>query len=403
MDKSKSLKGLKCWVWLSSLERISPKTRCQLARQFNNPEGLWNASEKEIREIPFINPAVMEDLLNKKKREEAGKKLAEVTELGIEVVTLDDDMYPAGLKNIYDPPLVLYVKGKLAGESAGAIAIVGSRRATSYGRRVTEAISRGLAGLGITVVSGMARGIDSYAHIGALAAGGRTVAVLGCGLDIAYPRENAGLMERIAGCGAVVSEYLPGVHPTPYSFPMRNRIISGMCEGVVVVEAGERSGSLITADFALQQGREVFAVPGNIDSINSIGTNRLIKEGAKMVTCIDDILEELRGFAGLKEHGNLRGENNNIGDGDVPEGGEKRSLSGRKKALMALLAKLDGDEKKVVKCIVREPLHIDAISRASGLSIQDVSSILLMLELKGIVEQEPGKVFRLRDFGNVSG
>ena len=287
---------------------------------------------------------------------------------------MEDELYPAYLKNIYDPPLVLYMKGTIQ-EEEKYLAVVGSRRATSYGLDMAKKISRELAECGITVVSGMARGVDSFAHMGALEVKGRTIAVLGCGLDIVYPYENKKLMENIIESGACLSEYLPGTTPVPGNFPARNRIISGISLGVVVIEAGERSGSLITANFALEQGREVFALPGNVNSIKSTGTNKLIKEGAKIVTGIDDILEELNIY--FIEENTKVSFNKNLQD--------ERILRG-----------LDNDEKKVVECLKLESMHIDNIARKTGFGIQLVNSILVMLELKGVVEQLPGKIFKLK-------
>jgi DNA processing protein len=255
------------------------------------------------------------------------------------------------------------------------LAIVGSRRASSYGIRMAQTIATELSKYGITVVSGMARGVDSYAHRGAIDAGGRTIAVLGCGLDIVYPSENKKLMENIISSGACISEYLPGTTPIPGNFPARNRIISGISLGVIVIEAGERSGSLITANFALEQGREVFALPGNVNNYNSTGTNKLIKEGAKMVTGIDDILEEI---------------NISFTEEKVKDFFSQRFKGGE------LLKGLDDDEKKVAECLKLEPLHIDVIARKTGLSIALINSILIMLELKGVVEQLPGKIFKLK-------
>jgi len=211
----------------------------------------------------------------------------------IKILHLQDKDYPENLKHIYQPPSTIYVRGELLPEDSIAVAIVGSRRATYYGLKNAQELGCKLASCGVTVVSGLARGIDTAAHKGALAAGGRTIAVLGSGLDVIYPPENKQLAEDITKSGAVISEFAPNTRPTRYNFPKRNRIISGLTLGVVIVEADKRSGSLITANFALGQGREVFALPGKIDSATSCGTHDLIKQGAKLVGSVEDIIEEL--------------------------------------------------------------------------------------------------------------
>jgi len=362
------------WIWLSSLTRISPKKCKQLIDYFGNPENIWNAKEKELKILPFITKTNYEELIDPKKKLNSEKIFNTVNRLGIKIITIKDSNYPAFLKNIYDPPVVLYVRGSIIADE-NYVAVVGSRKATPYGLRTAEDISCKLTKYGITVVSGMARGIDSSVHKGAVKYGGRTVAVLGCGVDISYPAENESLMEKIISSGAVISEFVPGTPPLSRNFPLRNRIISGMSLGVVVIEAGERSGSLITAELALEQGREVFAVPGNINSSNSLGTNKLIKDGAKMVTSVDDILEEIRIFINV--------DNNYYVSNKVDD---KLNFFG-----------LDSDEKKIVKCLMHEPMHIDSLAHMCGLSSQAINALLLMMELKGIIEQMPGKIFMLKN------
>jgi len=363
----------KYWVWLSSLNKITPRRRYQLIKYFTGPEILWTASKEDLTKIPFITREIIEHLTDKEQRAAADGNLERLKSLGIDIVTIDDELYPDYLKHIYDPPVVLYIKGRLV-KDENVIAVVGSRNASGYGLGMAERLSYELAERGITVISGMARGIDTSAHNGALKADGRTIAVLGCGLDIIYPEENRGLMKEITDKGAVISEYLPGTPPAPFNFPARNRIISGTSLGVVVVEANNRSGSLITAHFALDQGREVFAVPGNVGSLNSIGTNKLIKDGAKMVTGIDDILEELKIYKNAK--------NNNY------------SVPGNTGWIVDTL---DSEEKKILECLFLESMHMDLIVRKTGLCIQNVNSMLVMMELKGMVEQMPGKIFRLKE------
>ncbi|MCX7746988.1 MAG: DNA-processing protein DprA [Clostridia bacterium] len=366
--------SLKYWIWLSSIPGIGSKRVLSLIDYLGSPEAIWNASEVQLRQAPNMTPGALKRILERKFRDELNKNLERIYDQKIGVITIQDPDYPYYLKNIYDPPIALYVKGSLEKDEK-VIAVVGSRKATPYGLKIAESLSCELASCGITVISGMAKGIDAYAHQGALKAGGRTIGVMGCGPDIVYPRENKELIEKAARSGAIISEYLPGVLPVPFHFPARNRIISGMALGVVVIEAGERSGSLITANFALEQGRDVFAVPGNVNSDNSKGTNRLIRDGAKLVTSVEDILEELN--ISLQVNPNLNASKN------------------RENTLV--LKGLDSDERKIAECLMEEPLHIDTLARKCGTTIGAVNSLLVMLELKGVVEQLPGKVFKLRN------
>ncbi|HEX9060388.1 MAG TPA: DNA-processing protein DprA [Clostridia bacterium] len=366
--------NLKYWVWLSSMPGIGPLKRKRLIESFGDPKLIWEVGSAELKCLDYLRINDVDQLINQKYRDESERIFEEIYKQGIRVITIQDELYPYYLKNIYDPPVVLYYKGTIQ-KNEKMVAVVGSRKASGYGLKMAEKLSEQLSENGITVISGLARGIDTYAHRGAMKSSGRTIAVLGCGIDIVYPWENKLLMEKITTQGAVISEYIPGVQPRPQNFPARNRIISGASLGVVVIEAGERSGSLITADFALEQGRDVFAVPGNIESSTSIGTNRLIKEGAKIVTCIEDILEELCGTSPVER--------------------PKKIVS--KKPLVNKFTELDIEETAVVEKLVDEPLHIDALALKCEMAVQTVSSILVMLELKGVVEQLPGKIFKLND------
>lgn len=359
---------LKYWVWFSSLVKISPCRRLKLLEYFNDPACLWECTEEELRKLPVCAPKMIEVILDRQYRRNSIEIMESIYKCGADIITIRDDRYPEMLKNIPDPPTVIYCRGKLVKDSA-CIAVVGSRRATSYGLDMAKRLSRDMAKDGVTIVSGMARGIDSKAHIGALEAGGRTIAVLGCGVDIVYPFENKDLMNKIIGSGAVISEYLPGTQPIPFNFPARNRIISGLSQGVAIIEASEKSGSLITADFALEQGREVFAVPGNINSMNSSGTNRLIRDGAKLVTNAGDILDELQ-----ISHG------------------ESNYPYVKKLFQQATMGK---EELTISRRLLDGPSHIDAIARDCGISSQLAGSVLVMLELSGFVEQLPGKFYKL--------
>jgi DNA processing protein len=359
----------KYWVWLSETD-ISPRKKQKLVEWYGDPVNVWHASERELKSLGFLSEENVMLLRDKIKRSMISQQLEKIQQEEIRIVIFTDTSYPEYLKNIHDPPIVLYVKGKIGSEEK-AIAVVGSRKASTYGMHMAEEIAYELCQRGLTVVSGMARGVDSWAHRGSLKAKGRTIAVLGSGLDTVYPPENAGLMQEIAETGAVVSEYVPGVPPVPQNFPARNRIISGLSMGVVVIEATDKSGSLITANFALDQGREVFALPGNINSSNSRGTNKLIKEGAKVVTCITDILEELSVFLG-----------------DVQ--------NAYKPALWkTLFNRLEEEERNIAEVLQEETLHIDILAIKTGYTIQMLNSRLVLMEMNGIVEQLPGKIFRL--------
>src|SRR2546422_10070304 len=292
---------------------------------------------------------------------------------GVATLDLADEHYPAWLRTIPDPPPVLYCDGSMEPGDRQAVAIVGSRQATPYGLRVTDALARELSALGFTIVSGFARGIDAAAHRAALASGGRTVAVLGCGLDVDYPSGHASLRTEIAGSGAVLTEFAPGTAPFATNFPRRNRIISGLALGVVVVEAAEDSGSLITARLAVEQGREVFAVPGSIDAPTSRGPHGLLKQGAKLVETVDDIVEEL------------------LPQLDRP----LQTLKSEPIAALPEHVELSPSERTVLDLISREPLHLDDLTERSRLTTPAVAGILLGLELKALVKQLPGQRYCL--------
>lgn len=296
----------------------------------------------------------------------------------IRQIKLNDPEYPKNLRNIHTPPKVLYVNGAFVPQDDVAVAIVGSRRATPYGMEMSERIGFELAARGVTVVSGMARGVDSAAHRGALKARGRTIAVMGSGHGAIYPPENAGLYQEIASIGAVVTEFEHDMQPLPNNFPARNRIISGLSLGIVVVEAARNSGALITANFAAEQGREVFAIPGKISSQTSGGTNDLIKDGARLVTSVDDILEELK-IVELKS---------------VPDK-EMEAIGGKitRQTKAYIYNSLTDDERAIYKMLSDEPVYIDDILGSSGLDRAKVSKAILSLQLKKLVKEIPGKQF----------
>lgn len=287
----------------------------------------------------------------------------------IQLLTYKDVDFPRLLKEIPDAPFLLYVKGNIKALNTPSVAMVGSRRASIYGLSMAEKFAGELAETGVTIVSGLARGIDAACHRAALKAKGTTMAVLGCGLCHVFPEENKNLAEEITSEGALVSEFSMGTFPLPYHFPKRNRIVSGLSLGVVVVEASAKSGALITSDFALEQGREVFAIPGKVDQPNSQGVNRLIKDGAKLVSCVEDILEELK--LPLSAY---------VGAGLEPTPA-KHTIN------------LSQTEKPVYEQLSDEPQHIDDLVEQCRIPVSQLMAVLLNLELKGIIKQLPGKLF----------
>ena len=349
-------KELKYWIAFNRIPGIGRVRYSLLLKHFGALEQAWPAGPGELRAAGLDERLVRHIVAQRPKIDPDGE-LERLRRHGIRVLTWDDAAYPCRLKEIYDPPPVLYVRGKLSEGDEWAVAVVGTRRPTPYGRQVAEEITFALASNRICVVSGLARGIDSIAHRAALEAGGRTVAVLACGLDIVYPPEHAKLAAEIMERGALMSDYPLGTQPRGDYFPRRNRIMSGLSLGVLVVEGDVKSGALITARLAVEQNREVFAVPGSIFSPQSRGTNSLIQEGAKLVQRVEDILEEL----------NLT---------MVPEQTEMKELIPATDTEAALL-----------RHISKEPVHIDEVCRQSGLPVSTVSSVLAMLELKGLVRQ----------------
>jgi DNA processing protein len=355
------------WLALNLIPGVGSTLFKRLLDRFKTPEAVFCAPTKELLKIEGLGEKVAGEIQKGPLEKVVEKELYLLKEVGGTILTLKDDAYPKRLREIYDPPALLYVRGELKREDELAVSIVGSRKTSPYGRWITEKMGQELARHGVTIVSGMARGIDSLAHWGAISGGGRTIAVLGCGVDVIYPSENRNLLTKIIDQGAVLSEFPMGTPPEGGHFPRRNRIISGLSIGVVVVQASGKSGSLITAGYALEQGREVFAVPGNVGAEGSQGTNQLIKEGAKMVESSDDILEEI-----LPQWRREGGASQKVEspDRDLPE-----------------------EEKILYERLGENPLHIDVIIRESRLEPGRVSSLLLNLELKGLITQWPGKCF----------
>jgi DNA processing protein len=358
---------LKSWLALSTVPNVGPIRFISLVKHFGSPEAILSASEKELTDFPDIGPVIASNIKRKVDWGLAGKQWELMEKNRVQLLTFRDEAYPENLKSIYDPPPFLFIKGNIKKEDKNAIAIVGCRAASLYGKQITEKIGRELAKRGIAIVSGLARGIDSIGHLSALEESGRTIAVFGSGLDVIYPPENKKLVERIVENGAIISEFLLGTKPEAPNFPRRNRLISGLSLGVVIVEAGVKSGALLTARFALEQNREVFAIPGNIGAKNSEGTNQLIKQGAKLVTSVEDILEELNLINSVRQK-----EKNQI----------ERDLS-----------QLSEMEKNIYNLIAQKPYHIDKIAQETSLTTSCALSTLLSLELKGFIKQLSGKMF----------
>ncbi len=358
------------WLALKSVPGIGNRTFKRLLTRFGTPENVFKSSPEELFAAETVSPRMVSGIQKVKGEDRIRKELAEVKKRGFHLISFADDEYPGYLRQIHDPPPILYVNGEHMPRLGVAIGIVGSRHATQYGIAMTRELSGGLVESGLTIVSGMARGIDTAAHEGALAAHGKTVAVLGCGLGTIYPLENKKLYHKIAAQGAVISEFPIHAMPEAHHFPIRNRIISGMSLGTVIVEATTRSGSLITAQCAMEQGREVFAVPGSVRSFKSTGTHQLIKQGAKLVEDVTDIIEELDPIL------------------------HPQNICANKEANNAgVLAALSGEEKRVLEALTPYPIHIDTIIRQLSLNPGEASGILLQLEIKGVAEQMPGKLF----------
>lgn len=350
------------WVGFNLVKGIGAVRLRNLIQHFGDVETAWHASPQEMR-AAGLGPKLIETV----QQVRAGVSLELVWErvhsLGIQVLTWEDEAYPRRLKEIDQPPPVLYLRDNLQPEDEWAVAIVGTRGITAYGRQVTAEIASVLARRGVTVISGLARGIDAEAHKAALNAGGRTLAVLGSGVDQIYPPEHRQLANQIIASGALMSDYAPGTPPDGVNFPPRNRIISGLSMAVIVIEAGERSGALITAEFAADQGREVFAVPGNINAPKSVGCNRLIHQGARPLLTPEDVLESL----------------------DLASFQQQR-------VARAVLPK-DEVEARLLSVLTREPMHVDDIRARVDMPIEKVSATLALMELKGMVRQLGGMNF----------
>lgn len=366
------MSDIKYWLGFNLVKGIGPAKMQALLDRFDDLEQAWHANVGALYALG-IDKRTLENLVEARAAFDLDAELARVEQAGLRLLTWHSADYPRYLREVPMSPPVLYMRGELLSADEWAIAVVGTRRLTAYGRQIARELTLGLARSGVTVISGLARGIDSLAHQTAIDAGGRTIAVLGSGLNQIYPPENRRLADQIAaGNGAIISEYALDTSPDAKNFPPRNRIISGLSLGTIVVEAGERSGALITASFALEQNREVFAVPGPITSKASKGTNRLIQEGAKLVTSIDDVLEEL----------------------NLTQATQQQAVQ--------LFMPESAEEALLLQHLVDAPTHVDELSRQSGLPTALVSSTLTLMELKGMVQQVGGmKYVMCREDGPV--
>jgi DNA processing protein len=355
-------------IGLNLIPQLSPKRAQKLFRKFKSFQEIWDAPASAFTEL-FGSRVLGEAIASSRSEKAVDDELAKAQEKAVRIVTLVDSDYPAVLREIDDPPMALYVRGEQPIDPARTIAVVGTRRGTRYGKMIAARFASQLAMKKLIVVSGLATGIDAAAHQGVLDVGGFTVAVMGCGIDYPYPKRNQPIYERIVETGVVMSEYPMGSRPAKWTFPQRNRILAGLSRGVVVIQAPERSGALITARCALEQGRDVFAVPGNVNTLTSAGSNRLIKQGAKLVDSIEDILDEYPDLRATRQAPNAETEDASPKLGDA--------------------------EAAVYELIGLEPVHVDDIIARADLSPTEASHILLLLQLENlIVEAEGGRYIR---------
>src|SRR5258705_966659 len=362
------------WLALGLTPGLASRLSARVLRRFESPDGVFRASLPDL-ESCHLPAQVAQSIVKKEAFKRAEKELAGIQKIaGCSLVNWTDPEYPQTLLQIYDPPILLYVRGDSQVLNLPSLSVVGTRRPTLYGTQMAERLGKELAARGVVLVSGMARGIDAIGHQGAMAVNGRAVGVLGTGVDVCYPKENRKLYEKVLDRGAIISEFPLRTHPAPENFPVRNRIVAGMPLGVVVVEGAQYSGSLITARLAMEFGREVFGVPGNVTQPVSFAPNQLIKQGAKLVTCAADVVEELPTpiRAALTQ-------------AEAPEAEQRNLLAA---------ASLNRSEKKLYDLLREDqPVHIDDLVERSGLNSSEVLATLFTLEMKGIIRQLPGKQF----------
>jgi DNA processing protein len=364
------------WLALRNLPGVGVVLFQRLAARFGGPAAVFQASPAELQSVRGVSPALARAIRTFRDWDRVEEQLLRLQNWGGSLLTWDEADFPARLRQIPYPPPCLFVKGSLKAADDQAVALVGTRGASYYGLKTSRRLAGGLAARGLTIVSGLARGIDAAAHRGALENGGRTLAVLGCGLDVVYPPENREFYQQIPEQGALITEFPLGAPPEARNFPVRNRIISGLSLGVVVVEAGVKSGTAITVQFALDQGREVFAVPGPIDSPTSIGPHRLIQQGAKLVMDVEDVLQELPGMK-RRSRGPLFAGPSRVAE--PPEAGAPPP------------------EDPLLACLGSDPLRLDELVQAAKLPASEVMSRLTLLELQGLVRELPGKCYVLEN------
>ncbi len=386
------------WVTLALVPGVGTAMFIRLLARFRTPDAVLNASRRSLEEV--VGPKLAERIAQYSDVADVAGQEAAMAKYDASLITLEDPAYPLRLAEIYDPPLLLFIRGRMLEAESPCVAIVGTRRATPYGVRMAEKFGRELAARGITVVSGMANGIDTAAHRGALEAGGNTIAVLGCGVDVVYPQQNADLMKEIIAKGSVVSQFPMGTTPSPGHFPYRNRIISGMSLGTLVIEAPLSSGALITARQAAEQGREVFAIPGQIGVTNSQGPHLLIREGAKLVESVEDILVELELPANVRAQSRQQPVPANVVDERDPAPTTRPPIAlikpqpapaPRPEPVKASAS--SNEERQILNALSPNGSHVDEIAQTCRVSVSQALSALTLLELKGLVRQFSGKRF----------
>ena len=393
------MSSLKYWLWLSTIRTLGPARAGRLIDALGGPENVYFADGAEwLAAVPDISPAALSGLEDKS-LDRADRILEMCERTGVTLTTMQDSLYPDRLRNLAAPPAVLYIKGKLPPiDEEAAIAVVGTRKPTPYGQNIALRMGYQLSRAGMLVISGMAKGIDGSAHIGALRAGRPTVAVLGCGPDVIYPSENKALYEDISAAGAIVSEYPPGTPVAAGHFPMRNRIISGLALGTLIVEAPKISGALITASLALEQGRDLYAVPGSVDSADSAGCHDLIREGATLVYAPEQIVSE---YIHAFSH-KLTAESPPV-PAHMPKPAKPARDDGNRAApteqqaeavdLTALVERFEPEQQRILLTIAGTPRIADEIISLTGLTARVVLSELTLLEIDGVVTALPGKRF----------
>lgn len=371
-------------IWLHLKEKVLLKHALRLLSYFGSAEAIYHADESMYRKCGITNENTLLDLTNKNLKP-AEREIKKASKLGITIIGIGTELYPTILNELPDPPLVLYVQGDVSVlHQRNAFCIVGTRKCTAYGMSAALGVSEQLARCGMVIVSGVALGIDSGAHRGAIRGQGKTIGIMGCGLDVPYPYGNEQLKNDIIKNGALISEFPLGTQPLPSNFPIRNRLLSGFSLGVAVMEAGERSGSLITAKYAAEQGRDVFALPGNISNPMSAGTNRLIQDGAALLSGADAILAEylirFPAFFNIQE---------------MVQEDEKEDLISKTDGENLMTFSPNDKEKKLLKVLNRKPMHINEIVRLSEMTVSEVMTIITMLHIKGKIKSHPGEQYSL--------